>query len=128
LTAEECSQLTTIALAAGPTQSGFEEDVGLFSVGTSVDDLGEAWYLQDHASEFRAALDSFAERVPDRIKADVRALEERYADWASAAEKYSGELVQGGGAVEAIRDAPSPPQGELGASAASVLAWAQTDC
>ena len=126
LTAEECNQLSGIAYAAGP--SGFEEDVGLFAVGTSVEDLGDAQYLQEHASDYRAALDSFAERVPDRIKADVQALEELYADWSSAVEKYSGELVQGGGAVESIRDWPSPRQYELADSAARVHAWARTNC
>lgn len=126
LTAEECDQLSGIAYAAGP--NGFEEDVGLFAVGTSVEDLGDAQHLQNHASEYRPALDSFAERVPDRIQADVQALQELYADWASAVETYKGELVQGGGAVESIRDAPSPPQYELAASATRVLAWANTDC
>jgi hypothetical protein len=126
LTAEECHELSGIAYAAGP--NGFEEDVGLFAVGTSVEDLGDAQLLRNHASEYRAALDSFTERVPDRIQADVQALEKLYADWASAVEKYSGELVQGGGTVEAIRDAPSPPQYELAASATRVLAWADTDC
>jgi hypothetical protein len=130
LTAKECRQLGAIAYNAGP--SGFEEDVGLFAVGTYVEDLGDAQYLQKHASESRAALDSFAERVPDRIRADVRALEELYADWSSAVEKHNGELGQGDGAVEgaveSIRDWPSPPQYELADSAARVLAWASTSC
>jgi hypothetical protein len=126
LTADECRELSGIAYAAGP--NGFEEDVGLFAVGTSVEDLGDARYLQKHASEHRAALDSFAERVPDSIEADVQALEELYAAWAGAVEKHSGELVQGGGAVEAIRDAPPRPQYEYAPSATRVLAWADTDC
>ena len=126
LTAEECDQLSGIAYSAGP--NGFEEDVGLFAVGTSVEDLGDARLLQIRASERRAALDSFAERVPDSIEADVLALEELYAAWASAVEKYGGELVQGGGAVEAIRDAPPRPQYEYAPSATRVLAWADTGC
>ena len=100
----------------------------MFAIGTSVEDLGDAKNLQNHASEWRAALDSFAERVPDRIEADVQALEELYAAWASAVEMYSGELVQGGGAVEAIRDAPPRLQYEYAPSATRVLAWADTDC
>jgi hypothetical protein len=120
LTAEECDQLRGLAYLAGP--NGFEEDGGLFAVGTSVEDLGDALYLQDEASEHRAALDSFAERVPERIRADVQALKELFADWARAVENYSGDLVQGGGAVEWIRDAPSPPQYEYAAPATRVLA------
>lgn len=119
LNATECTELNQIAGAAIP----------LFDEGTSVEDLGSALYLRDHASGNRAALESYAERVPESIREDVRILENLYAEYAAAVQNVEGrELRQGAGEVDSIREARSAPETVIDASSARVSAWTRTNC
>jgi hypothetical protein len=120
LTAKECIELGQIAGAAD----------SLFEEGTSVEDLGSAYYLKAHASTNEARLDEYADRVLDNVHEDVETLRTLYADYADsvAAMGLTTGKTPSPSQVESIRDSASIDDYAVDGVAGRVSAWARTNC